>query len=111
MKTKVMALPQVADYVEELIPLLYEKEYFSYLTSSIDYFNELIDDIKINLPKVPKHRAPSYFHRFGHDLYYSCFPKNKRTTWYVFFTIHLRENERIYLIRYISNNHVVGKYL
>lgn len=111
MNIKVVALPEVADYIDDLIPLLYEKEYFSFLDSSLKYFNSLMLDIENNLSKFPKHQAPTYFRRYGKDLFYSSFPRNKRTTWYVFFTIHKKEEELIYLIRYISNNHVIAKHL
>ena len=33
------------------------------------------------------------------------------TQWYVFFTQYYAEGEIIYLVRYISNNHMIAKYL
>lgn len=56
-----------------------------------------------------KHKASDYFERYGKDLLYVSYPKNKRTTWYFFFTYH--PDKDIYLIRYITNNHVAGHLL
>lgn len=39
-------------------------------------------------------------------LPYATFRKSRNTQWYVFFNIYRQNGETIYLIRYISNNHV-----
>jgi len=39
---KVLAKPEVIDYLEELISILYEKEYFGYEEFAISY----VDDLK-----------------------------------------------------------------
>lgn len=36
---------------------------------------------------------------------------HETTQWYVFFTKYQDNGETIYLVRYISNNHVIAKYL
>lgn len=48
---------------------------------------------------------------YGKDLYYATFKKNKHTQWYVFFNVYEKKEETIYLVRYISNNHVISQYL
>ena len=41
-------------------------------------------------------------------MQYASFRKNKGTQWYVFFNTYRKDGEIIYLIRYISNNHVIA---
>jgi hypothetical protein len=48
---------------------------------------------------------------YGKDLYYATFNTSNRTSWYAFFTKHCQNEEIIYLVRYISNQHVVGQFL
>lgn len=113
MKVKIVALPEVREYLKELIHILYEKEYFGYEESAIEYVESLFEDIKVTLPQRIRKPAPPYFSRYGKDMYYASFRKNKNTQWYVFFTVYVdRENtEQTYLIRYVSNNHVIAQYL
>lgn len=42
---------------------------------------------------------------------YAVFPKNDHTTWYVFFNVYEIGGESVYLVRYMSNNHVIAHYL
>jgi hypothetical protein len=109
---RVIALPEVRQYLKELIQILYEKDYFGFEDSAIQYVEDLFSDIKNTLPIRVKYPAPSYFERHGENMYYAVFKKNKNTQWYVFFTIYEDySGELVYLIRYISNNHVIAKYL
>ena len=55
--------------------------------------------------------APVYFNRYGEGMMYSSFWKNRNTQWYVFFSKYKEKGEIIYLVRYISNNHVIAQYL
>ena len=109
---KVITLPAVRQYLKELMLILYEKDYFGFEGSAIQYVEELFDDIKNTLPIRLKRPAPPYFRRYGKDMYYAVFKKNKNTQWYVFFTIYEDySGDLVYLIRYISNNHLIAKYL
>ena len=105
---KVLFLPEIRAYFNELTDILFEKEYFSFIESAEKYVNELFIDIKNTLPISPKRRAPEYFTRYGNNMFYSVFKKNSRTQWYVFFNIYENDGEKIYLVRYISNNHVIA---
>ena len=104
----VLFLPEVRAYFNELTDILFEKEYFSFPDSAEKYVEELFLDIKHTLPISPKRHAPEYFSRYGRNMYYSVFKKNNRTQWYVFFNIYEKNGVRIYLVRYISNNHVIA---
>jgi hypothetical protein len=108
---KVLVLPEVRQYLNELSQILYEKDYFGYLETAERYVEELFEAIKTTLPNRQKHYAPLYFERYGKGMYYSVFRKNKHTQWYVFFNIYEDEGALIYLVRYISNNHVMAQLL
>jgi hypothetical protein len=108
---KILAIPEVTEYMEGLVPILYEKGYFSYKKTAREYVKDLYDDIKTNLPTRIHKPAPPYFDQYGKGMYYATFKKNRNTTWYVFFTRYLKNGEKIYLIRYINNNHVIAQYL
>ena len=108
---KVIILPEVLDYFEDLMEILYQKEYFGFRESAHKYVIELVEEIENDLPIIQQKPAPTYFNRFGKNMSYAVFSRNKRTSWYVFFTVHKIGNEKIYLIRYIANNHTVAQYL
>ena len=55
--------------------------------------------------------APPYFDKYGKNMKYAIFKKNKRTSWYVFFKTNRENEEIIYLVRYIANNHTVAQHL
>jgi len=108
---KIIALPEVEQYLEDLKIILFEKEYFGFEESAQKYVDDLFFDIKTNLPNKLKRPAPSYFDRYGKKMYYAAFKKNKRTSWYTFFRIYEVNGEQIYQIRYIANNHTIAQYL
>jgi hypothetical protein len=108
----VQYLPEVSEYFDKLEDILYEKEYFSFEDYALEYVEDLFFDIKENLPIRQHKSAPERYAKYGDDLYYASFVKNKRTTWYAFFTKYQDENsEVIYLIRYIGNNHTEAQHL
>ena len=107
----VIILPEVQQYFRELSYILYEKDYFGFLDASEKYVEELVADIKTDLPTKLHKLAPNYFDRYGKGMYYANFRKNKQTTWYVFFRIYIKNGETFYQVRYIANNHTVAQYL
>ena len=108
---RVIFLPEVQEYLDNLIPILYEKGYFSFVDTAIKYVDGLVDDIQNNLTIRPHKRAPDRYKKYGDDIHYASFRKNKRTTWYAFFTKYEEDGEIIYLIRYIGNNHTEAHHL
>ena len=108
---KVIFLPEVLDYFEELAYTLYEKDYFGFYESARKYVEELVEDIKTNLPISPSRKAPIYFDKFGKNMEYAIFRKSKRTAWYVFFRVYKEMGNEIFQIRYIANNHTIAQYL
>lgn len=108
---KVLFLPEVRMYFQELQDILFEKEYFGFEESAVQYVRDLIFDIEATLPERVSKIAPPYFNRYGKELRYASFRKNRNTQWYVFFNKYRENGEVIYLVRYISNNHVISQYL
>ena len=107
----VLITPEVYNYLDELVTVLYEKGYFGFEEFAINYVDELLDDILANLPVKLHKPAPKYFDKYGKDLYYTSFKKNKHTTWYAFFTKYNKNGTIIYLVRYIANNYIAAQYL
>ena len=105
---RVLFQPEVQAYFKELIHILYEKEYFGYEETAMQYVDDLFDDIEETLPFRLKKPAPAYFDRYAKDMYYSVFKKNNRTQWYVFFNIGEHKEETVYLVQYVSNNHMIA---
>lgn len=108
---KVLFLPEVRQYFQELEDVLFEKEYFGLEESAVTYVRDLVLDIEKNLFLRVSKIAPPYFNRYGKGMYYAVFRKSKATQWYVFFTKYQESGETVYLVRYISNNHVIAQYL
>lgn len=109
---KVWALPNVIEELENLIDILYEKEYFIYKDSAVEYVVTLFEDIIKNLPTRVKRLAPKYFtDQYRKGLYYAVFPKSKRTQWYVFFKIYQKDGKLYYQVYYIANNHIIAQHL
>lgn len=109
--TKVLFLPEVADQFLELAEILYQKGYLGLKEVAVNYSEQLFRDIQITLPVKVKKDAPSYFKRYGNNLFYSSFPKNRHTTWYVFYSIHEKDGDTVFLVRYLGNNHVIAHHL
>ena len=109
--SKVLFIPKVRKYIDDLVPLLYEMGYFSYLDSSKKYFKGLVDDVMENLPTKSHTSAPKHFDKYGKGMKYASFKMNKRTIWYAFFKTYIENGETVYLVRYIANNHVIAQYL
>ena len=108
---RILFLPVFVDIMMELVDVLYNMKYFSYEEDAQEYVDELYQDIEKNLPMKQKKRAPHYFEtKYGTGLYYAIFKKNKRTSWYVFFHSFAENDELVYKVVHITNNHVDAQY-
>lgn len=72
---KVLFLPEVRLYFQQLQDTLFEKEYFGFEESAVQYVRDLILDIEKNLPAKMSKTAPAYFNRYGKNLRYATFRK------------------------------------
>jgi hypothetical protein len=108
---RVLFLPEVREYLREASRAMYVLGYFGFLASAERYMEELVGNIMATLPSRTKRAAPPYFDKYGKNMFYVAFKKNKNTHWYVFFSIYADGGEVTYLVRYISNNHIVAQFL
>jgi hypothetical protein len=108
MKVKYSKL--VLKYLEDLVDILIEKDYFSFYDSAAKYVDDIFNEIETTIHLKIKHKAPEYFSKYGQNMFYFSYNRNKQTTWYIFFTIH-GKNKNQYLIQYITNNHSEGQYI
>lgn len=108
---RIVFLPETLDYFNELTTILYEKEYFGFEESALEYVDDLVDDIKSSLHAKAKKNAPAYFNRYGKGLKYATFRKSRQTQWFVFFTVYETRKGIVYLVRHVTNNHMVSQHL
>ena len=108
---KVLFLPEVSQQFIDLVGILYDTGYMSFLDQALAYSESLFREIQSSLPLKVHRKAPSWFNRFGKAMDYAVFPKNDHTTWYVFFNVYEIGGESVYLVRYMSNNHVIAQHL
>ena len=108
---KVLFLPEVVNQFLNLAEVLYDGGYLGFKDAAIAYSEQLFRDIQTNLPIKVRKGAPAYFERYGTDLFYSAFKHSKQTTWYVFYSVHDVDGETTYLVRYLTNNHVIAQHL
>lgn len=94
-------------YLSDLMEILYANGYFGFKDRAKKYVEELVHKIENSIDAMPKKKAPDYFSKYGDNLYYISYRKNKKTTWYFFFNI----KENGYYIEYIGNNHIIAQYL
>jgi len=104
--TEIKYHKNVLQYLDELTDILIEKEYFSFYEYSVRYIEDLVDFVKKNIETKPHKPAPVHFSKYGNNLFYITYNRNKQTTWYIFF----QKKDSHYFIRYITNSHVEGQF-
>ena len=107
----VLFLPEVSNQFIEIAEVLYEKGYLGFLDSALEYSESLFREIQSDLPFKVHRKAPDWFDKFGEGMLYASFRKNNNTTWYVFFNVYNVGGEVVYLVRYLSNNHLIAHHL
>lgn len=104
---KVIYHKNVAGYLNELVDILYDKEYFGFKDAAYDYVDWIFEQIESSIHRKLKKPAPKHFDKYAQGLSYVVYKRNGNTSWYVFF----QKEEDIYLIYYIGNNHNCAQYL
>ena len=99
-KVKIEIRPEVIDFLNELVGILFFKEYFGFEESAQFYVQKIYDFIETELVNFPQKTTPKALKKFGSN--YVFYNANNRTTWYVFF----EKNNNRYLISHITNNHI-----
>ena len=108
---KVLLSPKVQGYMQRLVSVLYEKNYFSYEEEARKYVKDLYDDIQTTLPARLHKPAPQYYDKYEKGMYYAVFRKSKHTHYYVFFLKYVENEEIVYVVCYIGNNHTDAQHL
>jgi hypothetical protein len=96
---KVIFKEEILLYFDELISILFDREYFSYEKNAILYVDKIVDFITLEINSFPHKSTPQKLRYLGTN--YIFYKANNRTTWYIFF----ERQDSIFLITGISNNH------
>lgn len=96
---KVVFTPHVIDFLDDLVRVLYKKEYFGFIETAEEYVSKIYDAVTENIKLSPHRLTPKSLKYLGSN--YIFYKSNNRTTWYVFF----EKREFVFLITGIINNH------
>jgi len=106
MEREIIYTEKTRDFVRNLTYVLFQKRYFSFSEDAKRYVDNILSYIEKYVGILPEKDAPIYFNSYGENLKYITYQPNRATTWYIFY----QQQENIFLICYISNNHFEGKY-
>ena len=98
-KVKIEILTEVVDFLNELIEILFRKEYFGFEDAAQFYVQQIYDFIETDLINFPNKSTPKSLRKWGSN--YVFYRPNQRTTWYIFF----EKSTNSYIITHITNNH------
>jgi len=87
------------DSIEELIKILFVKEYFGFEIDCEFYAEKIYDFIDGNISKPISRNTPKPFQKFGKK--FLRYKANNHTFWYIFFD----QKDDKFLINHILNNH------
>ena len=98
-KIKIIFTDEASSYLDDLVEILYRKEYFGFIESAEIYVSEIYYFIRDNIKDFPSKESPTELQNLGSN--YIFYKSNSRTTWFIFF----EQSNSDYLITYIINNH------
>ena len=104
---KVVYHKNVSEYLNELVDVLYDKEYFGFKEFAYDYVDWIFGQIESSINRKVEKPAPKHFDKYSIGLSYVVYKRNSNTSWYVFF----QKQEDTYYIFYIGNNHSCAQHL
>ena len=87
------------DFINDLVDILYEQDYFGFEESAMNYGAKIYDFIFENIDLPITKNSPSKLQKFGKK--YLKYKANHQTTWYIFFN----QKGNRFLVNYITNNH------
>lgn len=82
-KIKIIFTPHVIDYLDDLVRVLYKKEYFGFIETAEEYVSKIYDAVPENIKSSTYKLTPKKLKYLGSK--YIFYKANNRTTWYVFF--------------------------
>ena len=89
----------VREYLDNLIQILFENDYFSFEESAQIYVSKIYDFIEFDIINFPYKISPENLKHLGTK--YAFYKANENTTCYIFIEI----NDNRILVTYITNNH------
>lgn len=98
-KIEVNFTPKVIAYLDDLVQVLYIKEYFGFIETAEKYVSEIYDSVPGNLKAKKYKSAPKQLKHLGSK--YIFYKVNSRTVWYIFF----ESKDEKYLITGIINSY------
>ncbi|KAF2335298.1 hypothetical protein [Flavobacterium ginsenosidimutans] len=98
-KIEVIFTSSVIQYLDDLVLVLYRKEYFGFIESAEEYVSNIYKEVPERIKKSPHKKTPKPLQYLG--LNYIFYKSNTRTTWYIFF----EKSNQNYLITGILNNY------
>lgn len=98
-KIEVVFTPSVISYLDDLVLILYKKEYFGFIESAEEYVDDIYDAVPEKIRKSPHKKTSKSLKHLGSE--YVFYKPNARTTWYIFF----EKSNQNYLITGILNNY------
>ena len=87
------------EILSELVDILYDKKYFGFRDSAVEYTMKIVDFIDENIDRSILKNSPEKFQKYGKK--FIKYQANQRTTWYIFFD----QKGNQFLINHILNNH------
>lgn len=93
---KVIVLPEVKYFLQDLVASLCRKNYFIFIENAEKYVNTITDFIE-SIP-TQKHFRPKSG-KYG--AWYCKYKPNPNTVWYVSFDF----KDNVYLVKYVTNKH------
>lgn len=84
---------------EELILILFLKDYFSFFEDADNYVQKIYAYVRGNITTYPAKNTPEFYKQYGEN--YLLYKANANTTWYIFFS----QVKDVYFVQYITNNH------
>lgn len=92
-------MPEVELFINDLIDILFQQEYFGFEEDAQKYAFKIVDFIENAIFTFPPKIAPIQLQKLGSN--YIFYKPNQNTTWFIFY--ELSQNK--YLITKIINNH------
>lgn len=89
----------VTNYLNDLIDILFEEEYFASYESAKQYVNKIYDFI-LNTTSYERFRITKV-DQVSLGKFFVVYKANKRTSWLIFF----EKNKNRILVTHITNNH------
>jgi len=96
---KVVFTPHVIVFLDDLVRVLYKKEYFGFKETAEEYVSKIYDAVPEYINSSTHKLTPKSLKYLGAN--YIFYKPNNRTTWYIFF----EKKNHNYLITGIINNH------